>query len=54
MTPRVWLARAGMRQARTQSVKRGNATRTGEDAVWRVSGAARRAWGVVRQPLSGW
>src|SRR3954467_12965471 len=45
-TPCVWLADAGARQARTQPVWRGSTTRTGEDAVWRDAGAARRAQGV--------
>src|SRR5436305_1449663 len=51
MIPCVGLADDGARQTRTQPVWRGSATRTGEDAVWRDAGAARRAQVIMKEPL---
>ena len=51
MTPRVRLASAGSSEARTQGGCNSSAIAPTEDAASRRSAAARRARGVVRQPL---
>jgi hypothetical protein len=53
-TPRAPLASAGACPARTQPVKRGTATRAGEDAAWRVSAPPGGARGIrIRALPSG-